>query len=898
MSKVFAAIAQEFATNGSVDYSKVITDALLVKTAKLTPSKPTSKVENSEVNGSAEKEKKDDTNENSNKYAVIDKKFNIGEHTPNATMRIKLAREWETLSEKDKTTLRSVRAKRGIKCKICGMLGVYRENCLNGCLSPYNTPPSSESEGEKEFEAKKAARAQKKLNFELTGDEEAPGLGVMWGNVGAGETKEEKNARRRQARLRKIGKESGEEESEAEHGHRELLVNLRSDTIAEQKRLQSADKNTKSFNFFTVAEEGYTRDMGELTLHQVLRRLIRLLQTQLENNASNLENKRDTTLLHPPVKKAGEHFYPDAIADIPEYRDYYYKKLAKKDKSKKAYKYNGNIRPVDELDGLFRGKTDDNGYFNDEYVADAGGSLHSKIGWKHILAQNNELASSDMKQLEEVAKIKELYTQQSAWVKDQNASMVELNDRFEHLIFIIKEELNAEHSRESRLLQAGVSGGIASNRESAMGVTTDKYVSMDRVDVDGDEVKAVSDVKNSKNYKKMSGCGIQGIRTATDDIIDANRRKTKSQQIALWIERLEAVDRIMLTLESYDFVAGLDEVDFILFNLRKWKGECKKNLLKLNGKMRGKKRRGNASSTVSVGSLGSDDMSVGSVNDGNSSNGAMLNVDMDMDSDDEGAQLSKTKYKKLAKTDKQSSAKNKINPYEQALIHHEATRGKKTDHLVVKEKNEERIQPSSSLIPKRKTLATNVSSIVLQAVSAASLHHKSDGTIGSNPFIGLETVTPHELKPIIEDDTGSVTSDVMKPDGTALEIVDVASKTAPIHGNSQAPLIRKNSGCNSRRPSVANSLASASSASSMMSMNSYNTSKSNRTNRTNGTTMSAKEYKTLKPREKDDVDRRRARTTFTYVICCLLFVVYVLQSREKYYVLLFGYCVLCIVLPD
>ena len=87
--------------------------------------------------------------------------------------------------------------------------------------------------------------------------------------------------------------------------------------------------------------------------------------------------------------------------------------------------------------------------------------------------------------------------------------------------------------------------------------------------------------------------------------------------------------------------------------------------------------------------------------------------------------------------------------------------------------------------------------------------------------------------------------------------------------NTQFALPRGTSGPNSRRPSAAGSVTSVASATSMISMNSMNshtTNKSNHsTNTRNAGTMSAKQYKKLKPREKDDYDRRRAKTTFTYV---------------------------------
>ena len=48
-----------------------------------------------------------------------------------SAMRKQYAKEWKTLSDTDKVRLRAIRAKRGIKCSMCGQVGYYRENCVN-----------------------------------------------------------------------------------------------------------------------------------------------------------------------------------------------------------------------------------------------------------------------------------------------------------------------------------------------------------------------------------------------------------------------------------------------------------------------------------------------------------------------------------------------------------------------------------------------------------------------------------------------------------------------------------------------------------------------------------------------------------------------------------------------
>jgi hypothetical protein len=221
---------------------------------------------------------------NESNFAAIDAKFSISEdHGPNATMRLKLAREWQKLDETEKAKVRSIRARRGIKCHVCGMLGYYRENCPNACVSPYGSRDGTEEELEKEEEERRRQKLQKRKNEELCGDPNALGLGLLWGNVGAGETKEEKNIRMRRQRRQlyrqqqKHGNRTGNDEDDdlssgnedEEHGFRETLAELRPSMVKERERLKESDKKTQTFDFFAVASEGYSRNLGELTLHQV-----------------------------------------------------------------------------------------------------------------------------------------------------------------------------------------------------------------------------------------------------------------------------------------------------------------------------------------------------------------------------------------------------------------------------------------------------------------------------------------------------------------------------------------------------------------------------------------------------------------------------------------------------
>lgn len=90
----------------------------------------------------------------------------------NEAIRKKLAKEWESLPEKERQRLRAVRAKRGIKCEICGVVGYYRENCPNKCQQ---RPPTPDSDASTPPPSPPAADPPTGV-----------GIGVLWGNMGFG----------------------------------------------------------------------------------------------------------------------------------------------------------------------------------------------------------------------------------------------------------------------------------------------------------------------------------------------------------------------------------------------------------------------------------------------------------------------------------------------------------------------------------------------------------------------------------------------------------------------------------------------------------------------------------------------------------------------------------------
>lgn len=360
------------------------------------------------------------------------------EQGPNKAMRKMLAERWKQLPEDKKITLRAARAKSGVKCVICGKIGYYMENCPNGCTSPPGTPDSWAS------------------TPPGTPPKSPIGLGVLWGD------------------------RSGQHDENSSSGRYDYLKKVDVNTVRpqaqkEQKRLHELDGKVGTFAFFAESEEGYADNYSQLTLHQVMRRLMRLLERQLHQNTAELEAKFDTTLLHPPKQKVGETFYPEELKKVKEYRDYFIEKEKKKE-HKKIYQNQSSVRCSDELDPLFRG-----GSTVDDFLykvnPKAGASMHSKNTWKSVLSHTDELATSDPLMAKKEGKLQELFRNQSKWIKLQQTGMAHKNDRFEHLVNILREEMKQEHSREATLLETSKHG----TRAMQMKVYQERLESVDRI---------------------------------------------------------------------------------------------------------------------------------------------------------------------------------------------------------------------------------------------------------------------------------------------------------------------------------------------------------------------------------------------------------------------------------
>ena len=333
----------------------------------------------------------------------------------NETIRKRLAEEWFGLPKDEQIRLRAVRAKRGIKCSRCGSRGYYRENCPNKCMERPPTPDSDEdsesppSSPEGQDESKDPGK----------------GLGVLWGNLGFGDDAEKTS-----------------------------LLGLRYQSKKEGKRFDKTDKSVHSFNFLQHAEQGYNRDLAELTLHQLLRRMIRTLEKALHRNVKALENSFDTTLLHPPKKKPSKEFYPEKLRKVKQYRAYFAAKSDKIERMKKTYMYRGHLRSDDCMDVVMRGKSLENMHMLYKPDPDAMQSVHAKLGWKQIMNKYDDLANSDPRMVKKAAEVKALFKAQGAWAHAQQKDMEFTNDRFEHLVYIFRQEIHAEHERENMLLKA------------------------------------------------------------------------------------------------------------------------------------------------------------------------------------------------------------------------------------------------------------------------------------------------------------------------------------------------------------------------------------------------------------------------------------------------------------
>jgi hypothetical protein len=82
---------------------------------------------------------------------------------------------------------------------------------------------------------------------------------------------------------------------------------------------------------------------------------MRSLERAIATNVKGLTSSFDATLLHPPISKPTENFYPKTLEKMKEYREYYAKKILNIDRMRKVHMYKGHLRNEDALDAALRG---------------------------------------------------------------------------------------------------------------------------------------------------------------------------------------------------------------------------------------------------------------------------------------------------------------------------------------------------------------------------------------------------------------------------------------------------------------------------------------------------------------------------------------------------------------
>ena len=79
--------------------------------------------------------------------------------------------------------------------------------------------------------------------------------------------------------------------------------------------------------------------------------------------------------------------------------------------------------------------------------------------------------------VQQMAHLEKMFSKSTAWAHEQKRSMEFTNDRFEHLVVVIRDEINAEHARETALLTASAH----STKQEQMVVWQQRFASVDRI---------------------------------------------------------------------------------------------------------------------------------------------------------------------------------------------------------------------------------------------------------------------------------------------------------------------------------------------------------------------------------------------------------------------------------
>lgn len=201
--------------------------------------------------------------------------------------------EWGLLTDEQKIITRSIRAKKGIKCNKCGCVGYFIEICPNNCYEP----PQKEEEVIESGLARFAS-----ADDDSVVSKEPEGEGFFW-------TFDNNN-----------DNQDIEKPKRSYYNSKANLSNLREQMKVEKEKLKASDKQLNEYEFHRNSIEGYSQNLSELSLHQTLRYLIRILEKEIKKNVKGLESQDDLTLFHPPTEKITPHFYPKEVGKIKEHR--------------------------------------------------------------------------------------------------------------------------------------------------------------------------------------------------------------------------------------------------------------------------------------------------------------------------------------------------------------------------------------------------------------------------------------------------------------------------------------------------------------------------------------------------------------------------------------------------
>jgi hypothetical protein len=157
--------------------------------------------------------------------------------------------EWNQLNDDEKNKLRSLRARQGINCEVCHAVGYFRDLCPNGCgPAPVESLPSKKEEG--------------KENNVISKKTIAEPVAYFWYNE---KVEDESN------------NQDEKEKKKYENYKRANLEPLKNNMREEKIRLEDNDHAIEEFIFFQKAQEGYTRSLSEVNLHQVCHIRTRLI---------------------------------------------------------------------------------------------------------------------------------------------------------------------------------------------------------------------------------------------------------------------------------------------------------------------------------------------------------------------------------------------------------------------------------------------------------------------------------------------------------------------------------------------------------------------------------------------------------------------------------------------